>query len=432
MNNRRFVFGLFSVILCVSVSVPVAPQTQQMPQPSPELVALSRIPLFEVTVTDPDGNKLPGAFVNYRGLMSGLTGGGITGATGRFVLNGLLGGTVTSGWRLTGVGPHRLEVGIKGFRTWISDPIDLVAGQTRSLTVVLERQGAAQLKDALSYRRDAETHVVQAMSTRGDALGEARSVGEPVLLPIVARTMMTRDSRVLPEAFVETATYVNGAFREPAVVVFQEGRPDARFSYSSSSGFLPLEEQEWRELSAALASFFDVAADVTRGAERFNVYLPDDMRAMFNLRAEKNRLFLRPEAVGKLTNDELRRFTALTLDALSLRAWMILNGIAPSDPWRPADVRQDPERVIKSLDRLCNDERDKLKKAGALSPERVASGRAYVRRMLGEGYLVREDPARDGIQLSGRDRMYATALAGIFPHIVLRNGSVRIVAVDLP
>jgi hypothetical protein len=96
------------------------------------------------------------------------------------------------------------------------------------------------------------------------------------------------------------------------------------------------------------------------------------------------------------------------------------------------DVRQNPEQVIKSLEKLCKDERDKLKKAGALSPERLASGRAYVRRMLGEGYLVREDPARDGIRLTGSERMYAAALGGLFPHIVLRNGSVRIVAVDLP
>jgi hypothetical protein len=94
-------------------------------------------------------------------------------------------------------------------------------------------------------------------------------------------------------------------------------------------------------------------------------------------------------------------------------------------------VRQDPAGVIQSLERLCNDERIKLKKAGALSPERLASDRAYVSRLLGKGYLVREDPARDGIRLSGGDRMYAAAFGGLFPHIVLRNGSVRIVAVDL-
>jgi hypothetical protein len=400
-----------------------------MPQPSPELVALSRIPLLDVLVTDPDGNKVSGAFVNYRDLTSGLNGGGMTGATGRFALNGCLQGSVASGWRLMPVGPHRIEVGARGFRTW-TDSIVLAAGQTRTVTVVLERQGVAQLKEPLSYRREAETEVVQSISARGNS-GEARSVGEPVLLPMVARSMVTRDARALPEAFVETATYVNGAFHEPAVVVFQDGRPDAHFSYSSSGGFLPLEEREWREVSDALASFFEDAVDVSRGAERFNAYLPDDMRAMFSLRAEKNRLFLRPEAVASLTNDQLRRFMALTLDALALDAWMHLNGLDADSPWRPADVRQDPAGVIQSLERLCNDERIKLKKAGALSPERLASDRAYVSRLLGKGYLVREDPARDGIRLSGGDRMYAAAFGGLFPHIVLRNGSVRIVAVDL-
>ena len=81
--------------------------------------------------------------------------------------------------------------------------------------------------------------------------------------------------------------------------------------------------------------------------------------------------------------------------------------------------------------KLCRDNRDKLKKAGALSPQRLASDRAYVRRLLGEGYLVRENPARDGVRVSDGNRMYATALGGLFPHIVKRNGSIRIVAVDL-
>jgi len=146
---------------------------------------------------------------------------------------------------------------------------------------------------------------------------------------------------------------------------------------------------------------------------------------------EKNRLFLRPEAIKMLSNDQLRRFMALSMDALALGVWMNLNGLEAAGPWRPADVRKDPVRVIQSLEQLCDDERNKLKKAGALSPERVAADRAYVRRLLGEGYLVREYPSRDGIRLSGRDRMYAAAPGGLYPHIVLRKRSVQIVAVDL-
>jgi hypothetical protein len=38
------------------------------------------------------------------------------------------------------VGPHRIEVGMQGFRTWVSDSIELAAGQTRGLTVVLEQR----------------------------------------------------------------------------------------------------------------------------------------------------------------------------------------------------------------------------------------------------------------------------------------------------
>jgi hypothetical protein len=152
---------------------------------------------------------------------------------------------------------------------------------------------------------------------------------------------------------------------------------------------------------------------------------------MFNMRAEKNRLYIQPAALTKLSNDQLRRFTALTMDAVVLQAWLTLNGLPAAGPWRPADVRADPVKVIKSLEKLCNDARSKLKKAGALSPERMSGERAYVRRMLGEGYLVREDPARDGVRLAGANRMYAAALGVLYPHIVLQNGKIGIVAVDL-
>ena len=35
--------------------------------------------------------------------------------------------------------------------------------------------------------------------------------------------------------------------------------------------------------------------------------------------------------------------------------------------------------------------------AGASSAAAIAAAQLYVRRLLGEGYMVREDPARDGI-----------------------------------
>ena len=72
-----------------------------------------------------------------------------------------------------------------------------------------------------------------------------------------------------------------------------------------------------------------------------------------------------------------------------------------------------------------------LREAGVMSPGRMASSRAYVRRMLGEGYLVREDPDRDGIRKLPRGaRMYTVMLGAPLPHVIIDRGRLRIVAVD--
>jgi hypothetical protein len=241
------------------------------------------------------------------------------------------------------------------------------------------------------------------------------------------------DSRSLPDAFVLAATYVDGQFKEPALVTFRDGRPDVRFSYSRSPGFLPLGEQEWKDMASAVGTLYAVAADVSRGPERFDAFLLQDMRRMLDLRAEKNRLFLTQEAVRSLSNDQLRRFVALTFDAAALSAWLGLHKLpAPRATWNGADIRRDPLKVIASLEAEVQEARRTLTAAGALSAERIAGSQMYVRRLLGEGTLVREDPGRDGISnLPGGARMYTVLLGGPLPHVVLDRGTLRIVAVDL-
>ena len=62
----------------------------------------------------------------------------------------------------------------------------------------------------------------------------------------------------------------------------------------------------------------------------------------------------------------------------------------------------------------------------------MAAAAGYVRRMLGEGLMVREDPARDGItNVPGGARLYTIDLGGIFPHVALVDGRLLIVAVDM-
>ena len=409
-----------------------APETRPVPPPPAELVTRARVPTLRVAVVDANGNPVSGAFVNYRSLTDGSSGGGATNASGLYATYPGLGSRAGS-WSFTWVGPHHLEVGRAGFRTQVVEQVMLVAGETQSLRIVLEPQGPWAPLDADTYARRGAEQVLKAMRGRQDAAGQVNVSGPPTLLPEYARERATRDSRQLPEAFVLATIAVNGKFRESVLAVFRDGVPDVRFSYRSSSGFLPLEEREWKELSAPLAAFYEVAADVTRGPERFDRFLPEDMRRMLDLKAEKNRLFLPADAVRRLSNDHLRRFVALHLDAIALAAWVALADIRPAARlWSPREVRQEPERMIADAEQSLAAVRGELWTSGALEPPRVAASTGYVRRLLGEGLVVREDPARDGIQnLPRRTRMYTVDFASVFPHVVLIDGRLTIVAIDM-
>jgi len=413
-----------------------ADQGGTTPPPVPvDLSAMRGIPTLQALVTDAAGVPIAGAAVNYRGLVSGLRGGGMTDKAGRYAMHpGLQWSSPATGWQFSWVGAHQIEVVASGFTRWVAESVDLVAGQTYPLRVVLEPRGPVTLLEPASYQRLAAERVLKMMTGTKDAKGQVTIIGDPILLPEFARARTTRDSRSLPEAFVQAATFVDGSFREPVVVQFQDGQPEARFSYISNNGFLDLEEQDWKTVSALLSDFYAVAADVSRGPERFEPYLPADMRKMLDLRGEKNRLFLTPESVRTLSNDQLRRYVALTFDLLSLMPWVTLNAVAVprSVGWAPRDVRSDPVGVIAATEQAVADLRLRLRSSGALDPDRVAASNDYVRRMLGEGYLVREDPERDGIRnLPRRARMFTAALGGVFPHVVIDNGELRIVAVDM-
>ena len=92
-----------------------------------------------------------------------------------------------------------------------------------------------------------------------------------------------------------------------------------------------------------------------------------------------------------------------------MSAWLALHRLqGPANPLRPADIRRDPVAVTASLDTVNAEMRRVLREAGALNPERMASAQMYVRRMLGEGYMVREDPDRDGLA-AGREGQWKSA-----------------------
>jgi hypothetical protein len=312
------------VVIGTLASAVSARQTESAKPPAPpaDLAAMSRIPLLTVRVTDHEGNP-PGVpvYVNWRNLTDGLNGGGQTvqsgQCAGQFNLTNRLSWSASRGWHFTQVGPHRIEIVADGFKTSVIDSVVLQAGRTERMTVVLERRGPTEFLAPEVYLRLAAEQLLKTVRAEKADIGRIQAVGPPTILPEHARGLST--ARRIPEAFVVATIFVNGKFREPAVVTFTDGLPAGRFSYPfyppDGTDFLAIDETEWQTMSTALGDFYAVAADVSRGPERFLNYLPADMRRMLDLRGEKNRMFLTPDAV---------RYRTISYGA----SWR-----SPSTPW---------------------------------------------------------------------------------------------------
>jgi Carboxypeptidase regulatory-like domain len=441
-QSRRAVLCLLPAAFWL---LPVEAATQQLPPPPPELIAQQKMPLLMGTVTDPTGQPIARAAVNYRDLTRDLVGGTLTGPSGRYEIRGSIQGSITDR-RLYGTGPHRIEVRARGFRSWLSPVVVLVAGETQQLDIVLRPDSAPFARLPVeSIRTLAVASATQAfqLSRKGTDDVRVELVGNPVLLPdhrsLHTRTNPTTASRTPPDAIVPAVVRAGGVFRESVLVVFRGEQGATEFSYNGSPGFLPLEEQEWREVSEALDKFYAMAVDVTRGPERFNPYLPEDMRVALGSPALKRRLLLPPESVERdLSNDDLRRYAALMLDMASLNQWMEFEGIdRTADLPKQVSPMSNPRGFIRALAPVLEARRRMLKDLGAFEARHLESTRPFLRRMLGEGLVAREDPQRDRItHLPAGARMYAAPLGGftaaLFPHFILVNGQIRIVAFDLP
>lgn len=424
---------------------PAQAAPQQPPPPPPELVAQQRIPLLIGTVTDPTGQPIARAAVNRRDLTRDRVGGTLTGPSGRYEIRGSIQGSLTA-WQLYGTGPHRIEVHARGFRSWVSPVVVLVAGETQQLDIVLQPDSVPVAPlPAENIRTLAVTSATQAFQLSRKVIDDVRVelVGNPVLLPdhrsLHARTTPTTTSRTPPDAIVPAVVRAGDVFRESVLIVFRGEQGVTEFSYNGSPGFLPLEEQEWQEVSAALDMFYATAVDVSRGPERFDPYLPEDMRIMLGSPAPGRRLLLPPESVERdLSNDDLRRYAAVMLDMASLNQWMEFEGIdRTADLPKQVSPSANPREFIKALAPVLEARRRMLKDLGAFEARHLESSRPFLRRMLGEGLVAREDPQRDRItHLPAGARMYAAPLGGftaaLFPHFILVNGQIRIVAFDLP
>jgi hypothetical protein len=409
---------------------------QALAAPVEPAQVLTRIPAVQGRVTDPAGQPIAGAAVNYVFLEKNLRGGTVTNAAGEFehrfpVYNGL----------------HRFEVSAKGYRSWTSAVVKVEAGRTLRMDVTLQPLDAGppvRLTPA-EYRTRAVESAVETLRLRYVSTSNVRIdvIADPDLAPDHAglhrRLGGSGGSAQVPDALVRVAIWRGGRFDQTATVVFRGTAATTELSYNGSPGFLPLEEGEWRQVAVALEPFYAAAVDAGRGWQRFVPFLPDDMRAMLRHNAAKMRLFLPIEAIDALSQDDLRRFVALMLDVVMLQRWSMVEGLEGIDDELRAtgDGRTDPKAFIDRVESAAARIRGRLESLGAFDEEHAARVSGFLRRMAGEGLVAREAPQRDRITIVPRGvGMYSAPLGGWtaapFPHFILIDARPLMVAIDLP
>jgi len=225
-----------------------------------------------------------------------------------------------------------------------------------------------------------------------------------------------------------------------------------------------------QQVAIELDSFFTAAVDVSRGSERFYPYLPEDIRSLLKHPDRKFRMYMPPGAVDpswreqlarkdvrrsgldgldgwneKLSDDELRRFVALQLDAVVQQAWLAVEGYVKEVADQAARHRPDalvanPREFVKLLEESISQNRSLLEKAGVLSPEHLKQASSYMKRMIGQGFLVKEiskpEPCPCFVSSPPDATLYVTSWGspsgGPALHFTRMGGTLRIFCTALP
>jgi hypothetical protein len=256
-------------------------------------------------------------------------------------------------------------------------------------------------------------------------------VGEPIVRPDCSRlhpkgatTNRGFAPADTPDAFVLVNLYSGEVIQEQAMVVFTNNQPSATLSSREPSPFSigAMDERELQQVAKELESFFAAAVDVSRGSERFVPYLRKDIRTLLKHPDRKFRLYMPPGAVDpswreklsanavsrgvkaspleglealmeRLSDDELRRFVALTIDSAVQQAWLAIEGLpggrGPVLPPVEALV-SNPREYIRSLEDRVSQNRNLLKAAGVLTREHLRLTSSYMKRIIGQGFIVKE------------------------------------------
>jgi hypothetical protein len=171
---------------------------------------------------------------------------------------------------------------------------------------------------------------------------------------------------------------------------------------------LPLREQERLQVADELSFFYEASIDVMRGPERFYPFLPDDMH---KYRARKyspgtDPAFWQmiPAVIAKqLSDDEIRLSVALLLDFLVQRMWLgfeelrvpRLDEIPDTSGLKTA---QDFRKWLRELESFVAEIKENLRESGMATPDHLATCSTYMRRLLGDGLVVKESNATHRVE----------------------------------
>jgi len=206
---------------------------------------------------------------------------------------------------------------------------------------------------------------------------------------------------------------------------------------------LPLREQEQLQVKDGLSSFYEASIDVSPGHTRFYPFLPDDMH---RYRARKDSpgtdppfWQMIPAVIAEvLSDDEIRLSLGLLLDFLVHRMWLGFEELrVPRFDEIPdmSGVRtaEDFRKWLQELESFVAEIRENLRESGAVTPEHLSTCSAYIRRLLGEGVVVKESNATHQLEgLPEQAELYLLGLGpGTYLHFARINQQLRLVSLTV-
>jgi hypothetical protein len=295
-----------------------------------------------------------------------------------------------------------------------------------------EKGGAAAISPE-AYAAQALESVRESLGARGESTEESRLelAREPVVRPDCSglhgkESNGSQRSAValrLPDAFVLVDIYRGAEHEEQAVVVFMDRKPAVLFTgQKSGQGVFSddvMDGAEYKQVAKGLDPFFTIALDVSQSSERFDAFLPQDIRSFYKHPDRKFRMHMPPGAVDpswremlsretfypgkgsldgvdgwkkRLSDEELRRFVALSLDLIFQQVWLAFEGLEGDIGTRlkPVLLISNPPEYIQQLEKSVSRNRRLLEAAGVPTPEHLKLTSDYMKQLLGPGTVVKE------------------------------------------